>query len=203
MRGLQAARGTAIADQEGQTAQSARKYWVLAAVIGVFGLVLDQSLKALAIARLDPQDPVELFSGLVTLRLIRNPGAAFSMGENFTVVLTVVAIVALIAVSAWGVPKVRHYGWALTMGFLLAGISGNLFDRLFREPGPFQGHVVDFIQLPYFAIFNVADIFITAAAVLVVWLSMVSQVGLDGARLSQSSKRAELNKGEPGGSADE
>lgn len=175
----------------------------MAAAIGVFGLVLDQSLKALAIARLDPQDPVQLFSGLVTLRLIRNPGAAFSMGENFTVALTLVAIAALIAVSVWGVPRVRHYGWALTMGFLLAGISGNLFDRLFREPGPFQGHVVDFIQLPYFAIFNVADIFITAAAVLVVWLSMVSQVGLDGARLSQASKRADANRGEPGGSADE
>ena len=68
---------------------------------------------------------------------------------------------------------------------LLAGITGNLADRLFREPGPFRGHVVDFIQLPYFAIFNVADMFITAAAVLVIWLSMITQVSLGGVRLKE------------------
>ena len=56
----------------------------------------------------------------------------------------------------------------------MAGISGNLHDRLFRAPGPLLGHVVDFIQLPHFAIFNVADICITSAAVLVVLLSLCS-----------------------------
>jgi signal peptidase II len=167
---------------------AARRYWLLAAVIGVLGLGLDQAVKTLAIARLDPHDPVPLLGGLVTLQLIRNPGAAFSLGESFTVVLTGVAIVALIAVAGWAVPRVRHVGWAVTVGLLMAGISGNLFDRLFREPGPFQGHVVDFIQLPYFAIFNVADMFITAAAVLVVWLSLISQVGLDGANLKEQSR---------------
>ena len=144
--------------------------------LGAAGLALDQVAKTVAIARLDPQQPIALFGGLVTLQLIRNPGAAFSMGENFTVVLTGVAICALIGVLGWLVPRVRHTGWAVAVGFLLAGITGNLADRLFREPGPFRGHVVDFIQLPNFAIFNVADMFITAAAVLVIWLSMITQV---------------------------
>jgi signal peptidase II len=168
-------------------------------VIGASGLVLDQGVKALVIAKLAPNDPIPLLGGLVTLRLIRNPGAAFSMGESFTVVLTCIAIAALVAVAAWAVPQTRHYGWAVTMGLLLAGISGNLYDRLFREPGPFQGHVVDFIQLPYFAIFNVADICITAAAVLVVWLSMIAQVGLDGSKLKDKPRATPGDEGEAGG----
>jgi signal peptidase II len=188
VRGLQAAGGTAIAGRPASRGVPVSRYRVLAAVIGVTGLGIDQAVKSLAIAGLDPRDPIQLLGGLVTLQLIRNPGAAFSMGEGFTAVLTCIAIAALVAVAAWGVPRVRHYGWTVTLGLLLAGIAGNLYDRLFREPGPFQGHVVDFIQLPYFAIFNVADMFITAAAVMVVWLSMVTQVGLDGTRLKDSSK---------------
>ncbi len=161
------------------------RYWLPAALIGVLGLAIDQTAKAVALANLDPQHPIPLLGGLITLQLIGNPGAAFSMGEGFTVVLTCVAIAALVAVIGWGLPRVRHTGWAVTGGLLLAGISGNLWDRLFRPPGPFQGHVVDFIQLPYFAILNVADIFITSAAVLVVWLSMITKVGLDGTSLSE------------------
>jgi signal peptidase II len=176
---VQAAGGTAIT---GSQPPAARRYWLIAVSIGVLGLGIDQAAKALAIAHLDPAHPVPLLGGLVTLQLTRNSGAAFSMGEGFTVGFTVVAVIALIAVGVWGLPRLRHLGWAVTMGLLLAGIAGNLTDRLFREPGPFQGHVVDFIQLPYFAIFNVADICITAAAVLVVWLSMIAKVNLDGSR---------------------
>lgn len=165
--------------------RTVKRHWPLAAAIGVLGLAVDQTAKAVALATLDPQHPIPLLGGLVTLQLIGNPGAAFSLGESFTVVLTCVAIAALVAVIGWGLPRVRNTAWAVTGGLLLAGISGNLWDRLFRPPGPFQGHVVDFIQLPYFAILNVADIFITSAAVLVVWLSMITKVGLDGAPLTE------------------
>lgn len=151
----------------------------------MIGLALDQTAKMLAIMNLDPAHPVELLGGLATLHLVRNPGAAFSMGgESFTAVFTVVAIIALVVVAVWAIPRVQHRIWAVTIGILLAGIAGNLTDRLFREPGAFQGHVVDFIQVPYFAIFNVADIFITSAAVLVIWLSLITRVGLDGVRVS-------------------
>ncbi|MDQ7992760.1 MAG: signal peptidase II [Propionicimonas sp.] len=160
---------------------------VLAVGIALVGIALDQVAKTLAIQYLDPQQPVPLLGGLLTLQLIRNPGAAFSMGEEFTVVLTCVAIAALAAVSGWLLPRVRHIGWAVATGCLLAGIVGNLLDRLFREPSPFRGHVVDFLQLPYFAIFNVADIFITTAAVLVIWLSLITQVTMAGVSLKQPS----------------
>ena len=158
---------------------------VLAVGIAVVGIVLDQVTKTLAIAYLDPTRPIPLLGGLLNLLLIRNPGAAFSMGEEFTVVLTCIAIAALVAVSGWLLPKVRHLGWAVGTGCLLAGIVGNLIDRLFREPGPFRGHVIDFLQLPYFAIFNVADMFITAAAVIVIWLSLITQVTMAGVSLKR------------------
>ncbi|MCC6496230.1 MAG: signal peptidase II [Propionibacteriaceae bacterium] len=164
---------------------AARLRW-LAVGIGAAGFVLDLIAKNVALANLDPQNPIPLLGGLVRLQLIRNPGAAFSMGENLTVLLSIIALSALVGVLGWLVPRIRHVGWAVTTGFLLAGISGNLADRLFREPGPFHGHVIDFIQVPYFAIFNVADMFITAAAVLGIWLSMVTQVSFNGTRLKES-----------------
>ena len=188
MRHLQAAGGTAITDDNVTAGPRVAIYRWLAIGIGVIGFGVDLIVKNLAIANLDPQKPIPLLGGLVTLRLIRNPGAAFSMGEDFTVVLTIVAIAALVAVLGWVVPRIRHIGWSVTIGFLLAGIVGNLTDRLFREPGPFRGHVVDFIQLPNFAIFNVADMFITAAAVLGIWLSMITQVSFNGTRLKEQVK---------------
>jgi signal peptidase II len=184
VRHLQAAGGTAITGAHAVATRVAPYRWLCLA-IGFFGFLLDLVVKNAVIANLDPQHPISLLGGLVTLQLIRNPGAAFSMGENFTVLLTIIAIAALIAVLVFIVPRLRHVGWAVTIGCLLAGIAGNLTDRLFRDPGPFHGHVVDFIQLPNFAIFNVADMFITAAAVIGIWLSMITQVSFNGTRLKE------------------
>lgn len=188
MRGLQAAGGTAITGESAAAEPvllSRRQLWGLrlgCLGIGLAGWMIDLVTKNLALANLDPTRPIQLLGGLVTLQLIRNPGAAFSMGENFTVVLSILALAALVGVLYWALPRLRHVGWMVAIGLLLAGILGNLTDRLFREPGPFRGHVIDFIQLPHFAIFNVADICITAAAVMVIWLSMITQVSLGGVR---------------------
>lgn len=133
-------------------------------------------------ARLEPAEPVRLLDGLLTLRLIRNPGAAFSLGEEFTVVFAGLALVVVAYVVLRLAPRVRHAGWAVGLGLLTAGVAGNLIDRLFRAPGVGRGHVVDFLQLPYWPIFNVADMCITASAVVIVLLSTVRGVGLDGER---------------------
>lgn len=191
---MQTARGTAIVAQRLPGLPRLR---ALAVAIGVLGLAVDQATKAAALAFLDPQNPPHYLGGLITLQLTANPGAAFSMGENFTVLLTCVAIAAFLFVAGFLVPRVRHSGWAVAEGFLLAGIVGNLTDRLVREPGPFHGHVIDFIQLPNFAIFNVADICISTAAVLIVWFVLIAQVGPDG----RSMKDAERNR-EAAGSGD-
>jgi signal peptidase II len=191
VRHLQAAGGTAITGAHAVATRVAPYRW-LCLGIGVAGFLLDLVVKNVVIANLDPQHPIPLLGGLVTLQLTRNPGAAFSMGENFTVLLTIIAIAALIAVLVFIVPRLRHVGWAVTIGCLLAGIAGNLTDRLFRDPGPFHGHVVDFIQLPNFAIFNVADMFITAAAVIGIWLSMITQVSFEGTRLKETVKASDV-----------
>lgn len=175
----------------GGTALSARTVRLVAWAIALLGLAADQGTKALALAHLDPANPPVLLGGLLVLQLIRNPGAAFSLGEDFTVVLSGIALAALVFVGGWLVPRIRHAGWAVGAGLLLAGIMGNLTDRLFREPGPFHGHVIDFLQVPYFAIFNVADICITFAAVAIIWLTAVRQVGIDGLSTRDAPAQAE------------
>ncbi len=107
----------------------------------------------------------------IRLSLIRNPGAAFSLGERSTWLLTIVAVAVLVAI----VTVARRLGstaWAIALGLILGGAIGNLIDRFFREPGFGRGHVVDFID--YFGLFigNVADIAIVGAAVLIAILSL-------------------------------
>jgi signal peptidase II len=81
----------------------------------------------------------------------------------------------------WAVRRLRSTGWAIGLGFLMAGVLGNLTDRLFRSPGVFRGHVVDFIQLPNWPIFNVADVCINIAAGVII-LQAVRGVSIDGSR---------------------
>lgn len=152
------------------------------AAVALVGLVLDIVSKVLAVARLEATDPVPLLGGLLTLRLIRNPGAAFGQGGGFTWVFSVAAVLVLAFVLVRLVPRVGHRGWAVALGLLVAGVSGNLVDRLFRTPGVLRGHVVDFLQLPHWPVFNVADMCITSAAVLIVLLSVVRGTGIDGRR---------------------
>jgi signal peptidase II len=83
------------------------------------------------------------------------------------------------------VPRLGHGGWAVALGLLTAGVSGNLTDRIFRSPGILRGHVVDFLQLPHWPIFNVADLCITTAAVMVVVLAVIKNVGVDGSRAAR------------------
>ncbi len=148
----------------------------------MLGLALDVVTKVKAVEHLEPGVGVRVLGPLLTLRLIRNPGAAFSTGEGFAWVFAVAALLVLAFVLVRLVPRLGHPGWAVALGLLVAGVSGNLVDRLVRAPGPFRGHVVDFLQLPHWPIFNVADMCITGAAVMVVVLSLIKNVGVDGRR---------------------
>jgi signal peptidase II len=104
------------------------------------------------------------------LEFARNTGAAFSSFTGLTVVLTLLAIGAF-ATIIWYMPKISHPLWALGFGSLLGGISGNLADRIFRAPGFMQGGVVDWISLPNWPLFNVADSFIVTSVALMIFLS--------------------------------
>lgn len=139
---------------------------------------MDLVTKHLAVQQLSGRGPVEVVGSLLELRLVRNPGAAFSAGASLTPVISVVAVLAVVVI-AFFVRKARHPAWAVALGLLLAGVTGNLVDRVFRAPGVFRGHVVDFLALPHWPVFNVADMCIDVAGALFVVL-LVRGTRLDG-----------------------
>lgn len=136
----------------------------------VAGVVADQITKALVVAGLEGGPPVHVLGDSVTFDVSRNSGAAFSFAPMATLLFTVIAVgVAVVIVRT--AATLRSGLWAFALGLILAGAVGNLIDRLLRTPGVGRGAVVDFIDVRYFATFNVADSCITVGAVIAVLLS--------------------------------
>lgn len=144
---------------------------VLVLSVAAVWLALDQLTKWWAEATLTRGESVPLVGELLQLHLTYNSGAAFSLGTGFTGVLTAVATL-VVVVIIWQAFRTRSLPWALTLGLLLGGALGNLTDRYLRPPGVALGHVVDFLRLPNFPVFNIADIGITTAAVLIILLAL-------------------------------
>ncbi len=150
-------------------------------------LALDVTTKVLVVAELEGRRALELLGGQLLIRVSRNSGAAFSFAEGATVLFTAVAvavIVVIVRVSA----KLYSAGWALSLGLLLGGATGNLIDRLLRAPGPGRGAVVDFIDFQVYPSFNVADSAIVVGGLLAVLLSFRG-IEVDGTR-SRDAKDA-------------
>lgn len=158
----------------------------IAVLLGIALLVLAADLvtKIVVVGALSNREPVRLLGGLLQLTLTRNSGAAFGLGQGATVVFTLVAL-AVVAVIVRAASRLRSLRWAATLGLLLGGALGNLGDRMFRSPGPFRGHVVDWIELPHWPVFNVADSAIVTGGLIAVLLSVLG-LGLDGRRAGSS-----------------
>jgi signal peptidase II len=159
-------------------------------LVGIAALVLaaDVVTKVLAVARLEDEGPVELLGGAVYLVLVRNPGAAFSLATGYTWVLSLIAV-AVVVVIARIARRLRSAGWAVALGLVLGGALGNLMDRIFRAPGPLQGHVVDVVSLfapdgSVWPVFNLADSSIVTGGVLLVLLALTGRE-LDGTRVAR------------------
>lgn len=143
--------------------------------------VVDQVTKVLAVEHLaDRPDPIRVVPDVLELTFLRNPGAAFGMGASMTVLLSVVSVAVCVVVVRMA-SRLRDRVWSVALVLLLAGALGNLTDRLFREPGPFRGHVVDFIDYGGLFVGNVADVYLTVAALLVV-VRTWQGIGIDGTR---------------------
>jgi signal peptidase II len=135
-------------------------------------VVIDQAIKFWVVTELKGQPAIELIAPLTessttsVLRLVfvSNSGAAFGLGSNFTLIISLIALAVVIGLIRWSF-KVSDLVWAVAITLLLGGALGNLIDRIFREPAPLRGHVVDFISVGKFPVFNFADICITFAAV--------------------------------------
>lgn len=131
----------------------------------MFGIIaVDQITKWAVVEQLEEQRAYPVIGEFFRLYLVRNPGAAFSMGTNATIIFSIFQLVAFLACIVLAL-RTRYMAGALPIGLIGGGAAGNLVDRIFREPGGMHGHVVDFLSFGSFAIFNVADAAITVGVV--------------------------------------
>jgi signal peptidase II len=165
-------------------------------------LAADVISKVTVVAALSGHRPVRLLGGALTLVVLRNSGAAFNLGTSMTIVFTLIAVGVIVFILRTA-RKLRSLPWAVTLGLLLGGATGNLVDRLARAPGPLRGDVVDWIQLPHWPVFNLADSAIVCGGALAILLS-VRGIRIDGTREAAREQRDAPGPAEAApGSADE
>ena len=135
-------------------------------VIAILGFIFDQITKCFISSFLKLNQEVKIIKSLFYLRYINNTGASWGILSNYKVLLIVLSVVAIIIIiryiNTFKNTLINTYG----LGFLLAGITGNLCDRLLF------GYVRDFLDFYIFKydfpVFNVADIFIVSGVVLII-----------------------------------
>ena len=182
-----AASGAEATPTTGTPARRTTRTLGLFTAVAVAAYTLDLVTKVLAVAELQDRAPVRVVGDLLQLTLVRNPGAAFSTGTSYTLVLSFIALAAVLVVL-YVARTLSDRLWAIGLGFLLGGVLGNLTDRVFRSPAPFRGHVVDWVQLPHWPVFNVADMCIDVAAVVIV-VQALRGVSPNGTRQQRERRR--------------
>jgi lipoprotein signal peptidase len=193
---VQAARGTALngagtagdPDHEagGPGPAAGRRRIRLLIIVAVVVFVADLVSKSVVVATLSHRAPIRLLGGFLTLRELRNSGAAFSIGTSVTVVFTLIALGVIVAILRTA-RRLHSIPWAVTLGLLLGGAAGNLGDRLLRSPGFLRGYVVDWIELPHWPVFNVADSCIVCGGILAVLLA-ARGISIDGSRPAAATR---------------
>lgn len=131
-------------------------------------LALDALTKQWALSALD-DGPVPLF-GTVRLALTYNRAGAFGLGGAAVPFLAVAALGLVVAMVATGSTTARPPA-ALALGLILGGAFGNLADRVLRDPGLLRGAVVDFVDVGFWPVFNLADAAITCGCLALLWAS--------------------------------
>lgn len=127
--------------------------------------IIDLATKIWAVENLSYRSNIKIIGEFFQLTYVRNPGAAFSFASGATVFLSLFSLLVMIAILHYSV-KITSRGWAVVLGLVLGGILGNMVDRIFREPGVLRGHVIDWLQLPNWPVFNIADMAIVSAALI-------------------------------------
>ena len=162
---------------EGRTALTLRrKYPIWGSVLLVAALIwaIDFATKNWAINYLEGQNPRKILGSFLQFTFTKNSGAAFSFATKGTILLTLFSIVVILAIGYWS-PRLTSRRWGLVLGLVLGGTLGNLSDRIFRAnggTGVLKGEVIDWIQLPHWPVFNLADSSIVVAAVIASYLSL-------------------------------
>jgi signal peptidase II len=155
-----------VPSADGEPVDGSRRRAIVAVAIVSGVVALDQLTKVWAVARLD-DGPISVFGEDVELRLSRNRGGAFSLFQGFTPLLAVLAVVlAVLLVRA--LRRTDDMWMVVALALVLGGATGNLIDRMVRDPGLLRGAVIDFVRLDGWPTFNVADSAITIGAILLV-----------------------------------
>ena len=186
----------AVTEPAGRSRTAKVSVPALLALAGVAVVVyaLDQFTKYLVVTNLNVGDDVPVLGPVLQLVFVKNAGAAFSLASAYTWFFSIVACAVTVFII-WFARRIRSVGWAVLFGMLLGGTTGNLTDRLFREPAFGQGHVIDFISVYGFpAIFNIADSFIVASMGLFIILTLRG-IGLDGERAVKTPTGAGTDAG--------
>ena len=158
MHGLQAERGTALINSAPH--RTAVKSLVIVAVLVI---IVDGATKSWALRSLS-SDPRRVIGSLLEFQLTSNTGAAFSLAQSATIFLSLLSFIAVFAIAIFA-RSITSKSWGIALGFLLGGICGNLYDRTFRPPYLLHGGVVDWLRLPHWPIFNLADTSIVISAI--------------------------------------
>lgn len=149
---------------EGRTALKVRRWRTLFSVAWAVW-VLDLATKIWAVNNLSYKSNIKIIGEFFQLTFVRNSGAAFSFAAGATIFLSIFGLIVMSAILYYS-PQITSRGWAVVLGLVLGGILGNMVDRIFREPGLLRGHVIDWMQLPNWPVFNIADSAIVTAAVI-------------------------------------
>ena len=132
--------------------------------------LFDFATKVWALTSLS-SEPRKIIGNFLQFTLVHNSGAAFNFATGFAIAFSLLALAVVIA-AIYFAPKITSRGWQISIGLLLGGVLGNLTDRIFREPSFLNGHVIDWIQIPHWPVFNIADSAICIAAVISFALSL-------------------------------
>jgi len=160
-----------------------RRLWLLLG-IAVFVLAADIVSKAIVTAHIRIGADIHLIGSVLMLTQVRNGGAAFNIGgTSMTIVFTLIAAGVVVYILRTA-RKLYSIGWAVALGLLLGGATGNLLDRIFRAPGAFRGDVVDWIAVvpKVWPVFNLADSAICCGGALIAILAFRG-IRLDGTRV--------------------
>jgi signal peptidase II len=139
--------------------------------IAISIFALDLASKNWAETYLQYREPVRVVGDFLKLSYSTNSGAAFSLFTDATLLLSSLKLV-VFGFIIFYMRNLTNPLWGAALGALIGGVAGNLYDRAVRPPGAWQGEVIDWIVLPNWPTFNIADSAIVCAGIAMTILTM-------------------------------
>jgi len=143
------------------------------ALVSLAVVVVDQVTKAWAQRAMADGHDIRVIGSLLKFTLSYNSGMAFSKGTGLGPVIGVVALVVVVVLLGSLRKEASRFG-QVVLATVVGGAAGNIVDRLFRHGGFMRGSVVDFIELPHWPVFNVADMAVSLGGITLVAAALLA-----------------------------